>query len=77
MGILNKWKELRNKRKVEIKELRRKELSDEVQVILKQDAIWIMVNSQAVYKTKPEDTVKRVLEKVKEYKNAILEYNNL
>lgn len=77
MGIWNYYKRYVEKRVAKEDDARRQEIQDDIRIVLKNNALWLVVGDEAVYKANNSDTAEDIIKKTKEIFNVAKEYKEL
>lgn len=77
MGILNYYKRYLEKRSKKENDAKRQEIQDEIRIILKNNALWLVVSGEAIYKVNDTDTAEQIIKKTQEVFNTAKEYKKL
>lgn len=71
MGIIKNFIERLKERE---RENQRKMIQASVEIKLKDETLWIMVNGCAVYKADKNESVEKVIQRINEFKQTAIEY---
>ncbi len=77
MGIWDYYKRYVEKRVAKEDDARRQEIQDDIRIVLKNNALWLVVGDEAVYKVNNSDTAEDIVKKTKEIFNVAKEYKEL
>ena len=77
MGICDYYKHYVEKRVAKEDDARRQEIQNDIRIVLKNNALWLVVGNEAVYKANNSDTAEDIIKKTKEIFDVAKEYKEL